>query len=184
MCLVSLSTSVCSGVGSRPQHPGWIISLIDRWVPPIPHCDDLAPPKLRPPVACDWPADCVAPPSQLLGYLVADPFLQMKRPLSSFVLILHIDSWCVQSLLRIHPKLQHVQQHLDVSLRLHQRPHHPQCSEESWFWGRGCGVGEECRYYGVKRPLPPSDAVHVAAMQTKAGAAILSMQMRCARWRL
>lgn len=54
VCLVSLSTSISSGVWSRPQHPGWTIGLIDSWVPPVPHCDDLSPPKLWPLVACVW----------------------------------------------------------------------------------------------------------------------------------
>lgn len=57
-CLVPLSTPVSSGVWSCPQHPGWMImiSLIDRWAPPVPHCDDLSTPKLRPLVACvfEW----------------------------------------------------------------------------------------------------------------------------------
>ena len=36
----------------------------------------------------------------------------------TFVVICYINSWCVQSLLRIHPKLQHVQQNLN------KRPRH------------------------------------------------------------
>jgi len=52
--LVSLSTPISSGVWSCPQHPGWTIGLSHRLIgiPPITHCDDLSPPKLRPLVAC------------------------------------------------------------------------------------------------------------------------------------
>lgn len=52
VCLVPLSTSITSGVRSRPQHLGRMISLIDRWAPPVAHCNDLSPSKLWPLVAC------------------------------------------------------------------------------------------------------------------------------------
>lgn len=63
--------------------------------------------------------------------------------------------------------------YLDVSLRLHKSPHHPQCSEESWFLWCGCRVSEKCRYYGVIWPLPPSNTVNVVTMQRKVGTTIL-----------
>lgn len=52
VCLVPLSTSITSGVWSCPQHLGWLIILIDGWAPPVPHCNDLSPPKLWPLVTC------------------------------------------------------------------------------------------------------------------------------------
>ena len=53
--LVSMCTSIPSGVWSCPQHR-WVITLTDGWAPPIPHCDDLSLPKPRSFVACvfEW----------------------------------------------------------------------------------------------------------------------------------
>lgn len=102
------STSVASGVRSCPKNPGWRMSVTDGRVPPVTHCDDLSPPKLRPLVAFDGPVDFVAPSLQLLSYFLVNAVLQIYNPLMSCLIKLDKNSWGIQSLLRIHPKLQHV----------------------------------------------------------------------------
>lgn len=52
--LVALCTPICSGVRPRPQNPGWMSSLTDRWVPPIVHSDDLTSAKPWTAESCVW----------------------------------------------------------------------------------------------------------------------------------
>lgn len=74
----------------------------------------------------------------------------------------------------LHLSLFLIITYLDVSLWLHKSPHHSQRSKKSWFLGIGWAVSEQCRYYGVIWPLPPSNTVEVASLQIEAGTTILS----------
>lgn len=156
----------------RPVTPG--VASCTVHMSPIFHmaADDLASAEQTPSVALD-DLDRVPERFQLVRHLRADAFFQVDGRIEHFADVRHPRTdaypWCIQRRLRVVLESQHVHQHLDVPLWLHEPSHDAVHRVQTLI----AGVGDHGRYNGVIWALLGCDHVRMTFLEDEVGPPVL-----------